>query len=378
MRKTYKFKAKASKATEKNALDWIFMCQQVYNTCLDQRNFLWNQRKQYLSGYDQSSFLPELKKDFPEFKNVNAQVLQQVIERVDKSYKLFFSNLKSKNGRAGKPKFKSKSKYKSFTLKSNGWRLDGRNLYIKNVGVFKLYLSREILGDIKQITVKRDSCGDWIVFFACDNVPKPEYKTFEKDAIGIDVGVSSFLTDSDSNKVDNPKFFVNSQKALKKKQRKLSRRKKGSARRNKARKLVAKQHRKIARQRLDFHFKTAKTYVEKHGLVAVEKLNVSSMIKENNLSKHINDAGWAGFREILKFKCEEQERVFIEVNPAYTSQKCSQCEIIVKKDLSERIHNCKSCGLALDRDHNAAINVLRSAVGQTVQALTCDTSQSVA
>ena len=366
MRKTYKFKAKISSKTEQGALNCLYMCQQVYNACLEQRIFLWNQRKQPITGYQQSAFLPELKKEFPEFANVSHATLQQVIERVDKSYKLFFSNLKKNNGRAGKPKFKSKSKYKSFTLKKWYWRLDGSNLYVKNVGVFKLYLSREIQGDIKQITIKRDSCGDWFVFFSCDNVPKPEYKAFKKDTIGIDVGISSFLTDSEGNKVDNPQFFVNSQKILKKKQRKLSRRKKGSARRNKARKLVAKQHRKIARQRLDFHFKTAKTYVDKHGLVAVEKLNVSSMIKDNDLAKSISDAGWFGFKEILKFKCEEQERVFIEVNPAYTSQDCSKCRKRVKKDLSERIHDCKSCGLVLDRDHNAAINVLKSAVGQTV------------
>ena len=370
MRKTYKFKAKLSKTTEAKALEWLSLCQKVYNLCLEQRNFLWKQRKKSISAYDQSSQLPDIKKEFPEFKNVGSQVLQNVTDRVGFAYNLFFSNMKNNKERAGKPKYKSISKYKSFTLKDSGWRLNGKHLNIKNVGIFKLYKSREILGDIKQITIKRDSCGDWFVFFSCDNVPKPEYVDFEKDFIGLDVGISSFLTDSEGNKINNPRFFVNAQKKLRTKQRKLSRRKKCSTCRAKARRQVAKQHRKIHRQRLDFLFKTAKTYVEKHGLIAVENLKVSNMVKNHNLAKHINDAGWGKFKQILKFKCEEFERLFVEVNPKNTSQKCSGCDSIVKKDLSVRIHDCLNCGLKLDRDHNAAINILQSAVGQTVKALT--------
>jgi len=370
MRKTYAFKAKLSKTTEAKALGWLSLCQKVYNICIEQRRFIWGQRKKSISAYDQSNQLPDLKKEFPEFKNVGSQVLQNVTERVGNSYKLFFSNLKAKNGLAGKPKYKSLSRYKSFTLKDSGWKLDGKHLHIKNIGIFKLYKSREILGDIKQITIKRDNCGDWFVFFSCDNVPKPEYVDFEKDYVGLDVGISSFLTDSEGNKVANPRFFVNSQKKLRIKQRKLSRRKKGSACRSKAKRQITKQHRKIARQRLDFLFKTARIYVEKHDLIAVENLKVSNMVKNHNLAKHINDAGWYTFKQILKFKCEEFERLFVEVNPKNTSQMCSGCDNIVKKDLSVRVHNCQNCGLRLDRDHNAAINILKGALGQSVRALT--------
>lgn len=363
MRKTYKFKAEINKETEANAINWLSYCRQIYNLCIEHRRMIWNQNKKCVFKSVQSKELTQLKLEFPEFKIVNAQVLQQVLERVERSYKLFFSNLKSKNDRAGMPKFRSASRYKSFVMTQTGWRLDGKYLYIKNVGVFKLFLSREILGDIKQITIKQDSCGDWFVFFSCDNVPKPKYKPFEKDSIGIDLGLSSFLTDSEGNKVDNPKFFGSSEALLRRRQRKLSRRKKGSVRRNKARKIVAKHNRKTARQREDFLFKTARSYVEKHALVAVEKLRVSKISKESNLSKSINDAGWYKFKRILKFKCDELERLFIEVKPAYTSQDCSRCGYRKKKELSERTHCCESCGLILDRDHNAAINILQSAVG---------------
>ena len=370
MRRTFKFKAKISKSTEAKALNWLLLCHKVYNLCLEQREFLWNQRKKSISVFSQGKDLPELKKEFPEFKNVGSQVLQNVTDRVGAAYQLFFSNLKSKSGRAGKPKYKSISRYKSFTLSQCGWKLDGRHLHVKNIGIFKLYKSREILGDIKQITIKRDGCGDWFVFFSCDNVPKPEYVDFEKDFVGLDVGISSFLTDSEGNKVTNPRFFINAEKKLRVKQRRLARKKRGSTCRSKAKKQVAKQHRKIARQRLDFLFKTARIYVEKHDLIAVENLKVSNMVKNHNLAKHINDAGWYNFKQILKFKCYEFERLFVEVNPKNTSQKCSGCDSIVKKDLSVRIHDCSNCGLKLDRDHNAAINILKRAVGQTVKALT--------
>lgn len=367
MRLTYKYKAKISKTTEENAVDWLDKCCDIYNACVYQGREAYKKQGKTLSAYDQQKDLKELKQEFPEYKIVGSQVFQDVTERVWNSRKLFFSNLK-KCKKAGLPKFKSRKRYKSFTLKQTGWKLDGRYLKIKNVGTFKLFLSRPIEGDIKQITVKRDSCGDWFVFFSCDNVPLPEYQTFEKDAIGIDVGIESFLTDSDGNKVENPRFFKNAEKSLRKKQRRLARRKKGSSNRNKARKLVAKQHRKIARQRLDFHFKTARDYVEKHAIVAVEKLNVAKMA-QSDFAKSINDVGWSQFKQILKFKCEQLGRMFVEVDPKITSQKCSGCGEIVRKDLSVRVHEC-SCGLVMDRDENAARNILASAVGQTACALT--------
>lgn len=369
MRKTYKYKAKVNKKTHSNAMGWLSLCQKLYNTCIEQRRWLYNHRKQSLSAYYQSNQLKALKAEFPEFKKVGSQVLQDVTDRVGKAYKLFYSNLKASNGLAGLPRFKSFDRYKSFTLKQTGWTLKGRYLTIKNVGVFKLHMSREIEGDIKTVTVKR--CVDgWYVLFSCDNVPLPEYKPFEKDDVGIDVGISSFLTDSEGNKVKSPNYFRNSESLLRKKQRKLARRKKGSERRKAARKLVAKQHQKVQRQRKDFLFKTAKQYIDKYGVIVIEKLKIKNMVRNHCLAKSISDAGWGIFKEVLRFKAEEAGRVVIEVNPQYTSQDCSRCGNRVQKDLSVRVHECSECGLVIDRDHNAAINIKNSAVGQTVCALT--------
>jgi len=377
MRKTFVYKAKISKTTEHNALNWLYLCRTLYNLCLEQRKMIWQRDRKSIHCYAQQKDLTELKQEFPEFKKVSCGTLQEVTERVQRSYDLFYSNLKSNPKSAGLPRFRGRDRYDSFTLKNTGWKLDGRYLKIKNVGTFKLFLSRPIEGDIKQITVKRDSCGDWFVFFSCNNVPKPEYKQFQKDSVGIDVGISSFLTDSEGNKVSNPRFFVNSQKASRRKNRKLSRRKKGSANRIKAKKLVAKQHRKVKRQRLDFLFKTAKKYIDKYALIVIENIKISNMLKNKCLSKSILDSSWFKFKEILIFKAEEAGRLVELVNPAYTSQDCSRCGTRIKKDLSERIHDCKSCGLVLDRDHNAAINILKSAVGQTACKLTRGSSQCV-
>lgn len=370
MRKTFIYKAKISKTTEQNALNWLRLCRTLYNVCLEQRKIIWRRDRKSIHCYTQQKDITELKKEFPEFKAVSSSTLQDVTERVQRSYDLFYSNLKSNPKAAGLPRFKGKDRYDSFTLKNTGWKLDGHYLNIRNVGVFKLFLSRPIEGEVKTITVKKDSCGDWFVSFSCKDVRLPEYKQFEKDSIGLDVGISSFLTDSEGNKINNPKFFVSAQKTLRKKQRKFSRRKKGSANRVKSKKLAAKQHRKVKRQRLDFLFKTAKKYIDKYALIVIENLKISNMLKNNSLAKSISDASWSKFKEILIFKAEEAGRLVELVNPSYTTQDCSRCGNRVKKDLSERTHDCKMCGLILDRDHNAAINILKSAVGQTACKLT--------
>ncbi len=164
MRKTYKFKAKLSKTTEQNAIVWLGLCQKLYNLALQQRIIAYRYFSVSLSTYDQSKELPELKKAFPEFRQVNSQVLQDTVERLGKAMQGFFSRLKKVGEKAGFPRFKSYHRYDSFTLKQTGWKLDGRYLKIKGIGILKLFLSREIEGRIKTITVRRDSCGDLCPF----------------------------------------------------------------------------------------------------------------------------------------------------------------------------------------------------------------------
>jgi putative transposase len=369
-RKTYKFKAKLSKTTEQNAVRWLGLCQQLYNLALEQRIVAYKRCGISLSTYSQSNELPEFKKAFPEFKGVNSQTLQDTIERLGKAFQGFFSRLNKSDTKAGFPRFRSYHRYDSFTLKTSGWRLEGRHLKIKGLGTFKLFLSQPIVGKIKTITVRRDGCGDWWVSFSCAGVPAKAYPHPETEVVGIDVGLSHFCTDTDGLHVANPKYYRKAQAELRRKQRQVARRKKGSNRRQKAVKELARVHRKVARMRLDFLHKTANHYISNYQTICVEALQVKHMVKNRHLSKSIADSGWCTFFELLLYKAAEAGRELIQVNPRNTSQNCSGCGAKVPKALATRVHRCPHCNLSLDRDINAARNIAATGSGQLLQALT--------
>lgn len=282
-------------------------------------------------------------------------MLQDVIERLDKAFQAFFRRLK-RGEKPGFPRFRGHNRHDSFTLKQAGWKLEGRYLYIKGLGRFKLFLSRPIEGRIKTITIRRAPTGKWFVSFSCDEVPLVRLPKSEK-SVGIDVGVSSFLTDSNGNVVANPKFFSGYERELRHRQRSLSRKKSGSSHRGKAKHSVAVLYEKMANQRKDFINKVALDYLCKYQTIFIEDLNINVMAKNRHLSKSISDVAWGMFFNRLICKAEEAGREVIKVNPRNTSQMCSGCGEIVKKSLSVRVHRCPHCGLTLDRDENAAKNI---------------------
>jgi len=300
--------------------------------------------------------LPELKKGFPEFKVVGPQALQDVLQRLDRAFDAFFRRIKSKAEKAGFPRFRGKNRYDSFTLKQAGYKIEGRYLYITGVGRFKLFLSRPIEGDVKTVTIRRTSSGKWFVCFSCDNVPVKEIPEAIAE-VGIDVGIKEFLVDSTGRSVENPKFFRHSERILRRRQRALARKIRGSRRRAKAKILVAKAHEKITNQRKDFLHKIANFYIAGYQIIYVEDLNIKGMVKNRHLSKSIADASWNKFFEFLFYKAEEAGRKVLKVNPRNTSQICSRCGEMVKKSLFVRVHACPFCGLVIDRDENAAINI---------------------
>lgn len=369
MRKTFQYRAKINKETEANALDWLDKCRTIYNLALEQRVMLYKQWKANISCYDQEKELTELKKQFPEFKVVDAQCLQNVLKRLDKGFQSFYRRIKSGAKKPGFPRFQGVDRYDSFTLCQHGYRIEGRNLYIRNVGRFKMFLSRPIEGEIKTVTIKKDSSGEWYVSFSCDNVPERKFPKTIKE-VGIDVGIKSFLVDSDSNVIENPKYFRKSEKLLRRRQRKLYRRKNGSVGRKDARVLVAKTYDKITNQRKDFLHKVANDYIKRYAVISIENLNIDGMVKNRHLSKSISDAGWGMFFNMLSYKAAEAGRIVVKINPNGTSQVCSRCGEKVPKKLSVRIHDCPFCHIVLDRDFNASLNILKRGVGQTLQAST--------
>ena len=376
MRKTFKYRLLGNKQTFAKADEWLLLCQRLYNVALEQRISIYRQGRETISCYSQINQLPELRDEFPEYAGVGSQVLQDVIERLDKAYKAFFRRVKNGGGKAGFPRFRGRDRYDSFTLKQSGWKLDGRYLTIRNIGRFKLRLSRPIEGNIKTVTIRRESTGKWYVCFSCDNVPEKRLPKSDK-AVGIDVGIKSFLVDSEGHKVDNPTYFRKSEKILRRRQQVLCRRKKGSQRRRKARILVAKAHDKVRDQRKDFLHKLANHYVQNYGVIAVEDLNIRGMVRNHHLAKSITDAGWGMFIGLMDYKAAEAGRTLVRI-PRFepSSKTCSDCGAINRElTLSDRQWVCQSCGVLHDRDYNAAKNIRR--VGQTLQEATYAVTQSV-
>jgi putative transposase len=361
-KKSFKYRIEASSQTIAQAEDWLFLCRQLYNCALEERTIAYKHSCHSISAFDQKKELPQIKQAFPEYKEIGSQVLQDVLERLDKAYQAFFRRVNN-GDKPGFPRFKGKNRYDSFTLKQTGWRLDGKYLAIRNIGRFKLRLSRPIEGDIKTVTIRRASTGKWYVCFACDNIPAKPLPPTGK-SVGIDVGLESFLTTSDGMKVGNPRFFKKSKDILTMRQQRLSRRTKGSHRRTKARVLVAKAHEKIHNQRRDFHFKLANQLLKYYDTVCIERMDAWD--NTTPLNRSMRDVAWFGFFDVLRWKAEEAARTVIEVPAKDTSQLCSRCGARVPKDLSVRIHACPSCGLVIDRDVNAALNILR--LGQSLQA----------
>jgi putative transposase len=307
----------------------------------------------------QSAQLPKIKDVRPEYHDIHSQVLQDVLTRLDRAFQAFFRRVK--NGeQPGYPRFQGANRYDSFTYKQfgNGATLDNGCLVLSKIGRIALRWSRPLEGTPKTVTVSREADG-WYASFSCADVPiKPLPLTGEET--GIDLGLESFATLADGRQIASPRVFRIAERNLKRAQRRVSRRKHGSHRRRKAVKLLARAHQKVRRARADFHHKTALSLVQQYDTIYHEDVQTANMVKNHRLAKSIADAGWSQFLNILSFKAACAGRRVIAVNPAYTSQVCSGCGVLVKKGLSVRWHTCPDCGTSLHRDHNAAKNIERA------------------
>jgi putative transposase len=283
--------------------------------------------------------------------------------------------------KAGFPRFKSASRYTSFTYKEygNGARLDNGCLVLSKLGRLAVRWSRPLEGTPKTVTIKREADG-WYVCFSCAEVPTQPLPATGQDT-GIDLGLESFATLADGSQIANPRVFQVAERKLRRAQRRVSRRKKGSHRRRKAITLLAKAHQHVRRVRRDLHHKAAMALVRHYDTIYHEALQPANMVKNRHLAKSISDAGWSGFLSILAFKAAYAGRRAVAVLPAFTSQACSGCGVVVQKGLSVRWHTCPECGTSLHRDHNAALNILRlgrSGLGQSPQAVTWPVGAGVA
>lgn len=373
--KAFKFRISPTKKQEQQ-LQWTLdRCRELYNAAIAERKEAYRMAGKTISYYEQKRDLPEIKASLrPEYQDIHSQVLQDVLLRVEKACKAFFRRIK--NGETpGSPRFQGYHRYDSFTYPQAGFSLTHDNrIALSKIGSVKVKLHREIIGTIKTCTIKRE--GDqWYVVFACEveSAPLPE----SDEALGIDLGLLHFATLSDGTEIENPRCYRKAEKKLEVLQQSLARKKKGSHRRKKTVKRIAKGHRTVRNQRRDCLHKESRKLVNQYGLIVFEELQPANMSKhpkpkqdengayvpngaaaKGGLNKSILDAGWGQFQQYCTYKAECAGRTVLLVNPRYTSQVCSGCGTVKKKALDERWHSCE-CGTSLDRDHNAAINILR-------------------
>jgi putative transposase len=363
-RKTYKYKLKPTPQQDQKLGRVLGLCRSLYNTALEQRIAAYQRRHVSVSRYQQEGELKEIRAEMPEYASIHSHVLQDVLARLDKTYQAFFRRLKA-GGKAGFPRYQGRDRYHSFTYKEfgNGATLDNGYLVLSKIGRIAVRWSRPIEGTPKTVTISKEPDG-WYVCFSCADVPVQPLPTTRQET-GIDLGIEAFATLSDGTRIFSPGWYRKAERALKTAHRRVARRMKGSNRRRKAVQLLAKAHQKVRRQRQDFHHKTALALIRANDTIYHEDLQTANMLKNHHLAKSIQDAGWSQFLRILAFKAAYAGKRAVAVSPAYTSQRCSGCGLIVQKGLSIRWHACPDCGTSLHRDHNAAKNIER--LGQSLQ-----------
>jgi len=364
---------------------------ELYNAALEERKEAYRMSKMSINFKQQSAQLPEIKEIRPEYKEIYSQILQDTLHRVDKAFKAFFK--RCKEGKTpGFPRFQGYDRYDSFTypqiekLKGKPTvTIENGKIILPKIGHIRVKQHRPMEGKAKTATIKREG-ESWFVVLACEVEARVKLP-YTDLPIGIDMGLKHFMTDSHGDVVENPRFFRKSRGRLKKLQQRLCKKKKRSNRRKKAVKSVAKAHKKVRNQRKDFHHKQARILVETFETIIFEDLSMHNMVSrpkvkqdengnylpngaaaKGGLNKSLLDAGWASFIELVKHKAVCAGVTVCEVDPHKTSQICSACHKEGEhKDLSVRTHVCVHCGVVLDRDHNAAQNILDRGLGRSLR-----------
>ncbi len=374
--KAYKFRIYPTKK-QIGTFEWMLRrCKELYNAALQERRDAYQLCGVSVSYSMQADQLPALKQLREEYQDIHSQVQQDVLRRLDKSFDAFSRRVENGEN-PGYPRFKSGDRYDSFTYPQGGYEVIGKRLHLSKIGHIKIKLHREIKGKIKTCTIKRE--GDqWYAVFSTEYELDPSM-TFHpsEEAVGIDLGVKTFAVLSNGTMIESPRFYRQTEEKIKAAHRKIHRRKKGSHRRQRAKKELSRLSRKVRNRRREFLHQESHKLVTSYGTLVFEDLQITNMTKapepkqdekgnyvangaaaKGGLNKSILDAGWGAFVTMTRNKAEEAGCTVVKVAPHNTSQACSGCGCIVEKDLSVRWHSCPHCGTELDRDQNAAKNIL--------------------
>ncbi|HYL11758.1 MAG TPA: transposase [Terriglobales bacterium] len=346
-KRTFKYRLFPNRKQRETLARTLEVCRQLYNDALQERRAAWKTCRTGVTFNMQSAQLPACKEADGPLRSVYSQVLQDVLHRVDRTYKAFL-----RRGR-GCPRCKGKGWFDSFTYPQLGFSVHRNQLSLSKIGNVKIKLHRPLAGAGKTLTLKKES-GQWYACFSCmvEVEPLPENKL----VVGIDVGLESFAVTSDGEIIDHPRWFGAAQKALRGKQGHVARCQKRSGGWNRACQQVAKLHRGVFNPGNDFQHKLSRELINHYGFIAVD-LNIQGLAG-GRLAQSVHDAAWSSFIAKLSYKAESADRLLVKVDARRTSQQCP-CGAPVPKKLWDRKHPCTVCGLNTTRDHASALEILR-------------------
>ena len=341
---------------------------QLYNLLLEASIKAYKGENKNLLGYNLQKVALRLRKE--KGFTVYAQEAQDIADRVTKSFKNFFRRVKEnksgKKRKVGYPRFKALGRYKSIAYPQHGFKiLDDDLLSVSRVGILKIKYLKDITGRIKTLTIKKEPTGNWYAIIIADGEFRNENHVCESDkAVGIDVGITSLIATSDGELISNPKILLKSEKILKIRHRQLSKKKKGSKNRNKARIRLAKVYSRVEKERETFLHEITNKLIKGYKFIILEKLNLQGMVRNHHLAKSILDASWNELVRQLSYKAEEAGSIVLQIDPRNTSKACSNCGWINNDlTLKDRVFKCQSCGIEINRDINAAKNILELGLG---------------
>ena len=343
-RRNCKFRLYPDTEQEQQLVESLDGCRWVYNYFVN---------LPAMSLFDMQFALTELKEQTPFLRKYHSKMLQMVCHRIASADKAL-KTLKKNCHRIGKLKHVRSEDYNSFTYNQSGFdiTIDGK-LWLSKIGKIAIRLHRKV-NNIKQVTIKREGKKWYAVI--CSEIAEPMFKLIDrKKSVGVDVGITRFVHDSDNREVDNPQFLKKMIRPLRRANKRVSRKQLGSKNREKAKSRLQVLHERIRNQRFDFLHKQSKWYSERYDRIFLEKLRTLNTTKNHSLARAILDSGWSTFGRMLEYKAKK----VVGVIAANTTVDCSNCGNKVPKSLAVRIHRCDKCGIVLDRDHNAALNILQ-------------------
>ena len=389
MLRTYKYLLRPNTEQAKSLEFLLWQSRRVYNAALEQRINTYQETGKGVGYGAQWEHFRDLRHDSPDtLGQLNASSLQHLLRRLDKAFAAFFRRVKA-GDTPGFPRFKGRNRFKSLEytygdgckLRQNEYKR--MRFYVQSVGEMRMCYPRGIPANakIKHVVIKQIN-GRW---YACLMLELPigeKYRGPTGQQAGVDVGLKNIAALSTGELLENPRWLRESLAEQRRVQRHASRQVKGSTRQQKTYARIAALHERVANQRRDYLHKISKRLVAEYDLIAIEDLTLAFMNRNGHLSLSSHDAGLGELRQMLEYKAEEAGTQVVAVNPSNTTQSCSGCGSIVPKSLSVRVHNCPDCGLILDRDVNAARNILNLALqnppGRGGQAVTWAIAPSVA